>query len=77
MNAANNALLSLAVKAYEKKEMHEDDRELFGRDHRQFLKKELTFRELLESIRHPTGELKKALEAHYTGTIYKRVFKGK
>ena len=77
MNSSNKALLQLALKSYEKKEMHEDDRELFGRDHRQYLKKELTFRELLESIRHPTGELKKALEAYYVGTIYKRSFKGK
>jgi hypothetical protein len=77
MNSANSTLLNLAVKAYEKKEMHEDDRENFGRDHRQYLKKELTFRELLESIRHPTGELKKAMEAHYVGSVYKRVFKGR
>jgi len=70
-------LLKLLIKAYEKNELHEDDRETFGRDHRQYVKKELTFRELLESIRHPKGEIKIAMEAHYLGTIYKRSFKGK
>jgi hypothetical protein len=77
MKSSEQNLLRLALKAYEKNELHEDDRETFGRDHRQFVKKELTFRELLESIRHPRGELKLAMEAHYTGTIYKRSFKGK
>ena len=75
MITADKKLLKLAVAAYENKQLDKFDRINFARDHRQYLRKELTFRELMESIRHPGAELKKALENYYKDTNYKRVFK--
>jgi len=75
MITADKKLLKLAVAAYDNKQLEKFDRINFARDHRQYLRKELTFRELMESIRHPGAELKKALENYYKDTNYKRVFK--
>ena len=77
LTSSQKNLLKLVLQAYEKGQLDKFDRETFRRDHKQFLRNELTFRELLESIRNPSGELKAALEAHYVGSAYKRVFKGK
>lgn len=77
MTAAHKNLLKLVLQAYEKGELDKFDRDTFRRDHKQYERKELTFRELLESIRRPTGELKKAMEEHYSNSAYKRVFKAK
>lgn len=75
MITADKKLLKLVVSAYENKQLEKFDRINFARDHRQYLRKELTFRELMESIRQPGAELKKALENYYKDTNYKRVFK--
>lgn len=75
MSTSEKKLLRLVVKAYENKQLERFDRLNFARDHRQFLRKELTFRELIESIRQPTPELKKALVEYYKGTNYRPLFK--
>lgn len=77
LTSAQKNLLKAVLQAYEKGQLNKFDRETFRRDHKQYLRNELTFRELIESIRSPSGDLKKALEAHYAGSAYKRVFKGK
>jgi len=75
LTASHKNLYKLVLQAYDKGQLTKQDRETFRRDHKQYERKELTFRELLESIRQPTGELKKAMEEHYSTSAYKRVFK--
>jgi hypothetical protein len=75
MTTNNKKLLDLALKAYENKELDRADRFAFARDHKRFANQELTFRELLEAIRTPTGELKEAMKEHYAQTVYNRTFK--
>jgi hypothetical protein len=75
MNNDNKKLLDLALQAYANGELTKEDRKAFSRDHRRFKNDELTFRELLESIRKPSGALKDAMKSHYAGSIYQRSFK--
>ena len=75
MITADKKLLNLALKALAKGELNEEDRFKFSRDHKRYKNQELTFRELLEAIRAPTGDLKVAMVEHYAGTVYRRNFK--
>lgn len=75
MHPENKKLLNLALQAYEKGLLDKKDRTAFSRDHKRFLSKELGFRELMEAIQRPTGDLKEAMKRYYTTTIYNRTFK--
>ena len=75
MDAENSKLLVLALKAFANGELTKKDLFMFSRDHKRYKSKELTFRELMESIREPKGDLKEALVRYYAGSVYSRKFK--
>ncbi|MBV9080694.1 MAG: hypothetical protein JO102_06205 [Elusimicrobia bacterium] len=75
MTTANSRLLKHLREAFENKRLEKMDRINFIRDHSLFLRNELTFRELVDSIRQPAGELREAMEEYYKGSAYRRAFK--
>lgn len=75
MHPENKKLLNLALQALEKGELDKNDSRSFMRDHKRYVNKELMFRELMEAIQKPTGELKAAMKRYYADTVYNRVFK--
>jgi hypothetical protein len=72
---SNNKLMHAALKALANGEMTDEDHARFSRDLRTYKKNELTFRELMETIRQPKGELKIALNDYYSDSAYRRIFK--
>lgn len=75
MISEDKKLLDLCLQALAKGQLDRDDKFKFSRDHRKYQNQELTFRELLESIRKPTGDLKIAMNSHYARSVYQRSFK--
>ena len=76
MTTENKKILDLALQALADGKLDDRDRVAFARDHKRFANKELTFRELVESIRKPpTGDLKTALVEFYEKSQYTRPFK--
>lgn len=70
-------LLNLCLSGFEDKNIDKDNFKSFRNDHAKYLKGELTFREMITSIKEPSGELKEALRNYYARSVYTRVFKGK
>lgn len=64
-----------ALKAFANGEMTDEDQSRFSRDLKSYKRDELTFRELMETIRKPKGDLKNALNNYYSASAYRRLFK--
>ena len=75
MITEDQKVLDLALKALANGELDMKDRGKFAADHKRFKNQELTFRELMESIKKPTGALKDAMKSHYGRSSYTRSFK--
>lgn len=75
MSTGNEKLITLVLQALAKGELTDDDRFNFSRDHRRYKNHELTFRELMDTIRQPKGNLKTAIINYYAGSVYRRKFK--
>lgn len=74
MSKTDAKLLKMCLSGYKDQNIGDDDFRSFSRDYRKYIKGELTFRELLNSIRQPRGTLKKAMQDYYDGSAYHRSF---
>ncbi|MFN0118483.1 MAG: hypothetical protein ACKVQC_09365 [Elusimicrobiota bacterium] len=77
MNKDEKKLLQLCLSSLKDKNIDEENYRSFFKDYTSFMKGALTFREVLASIKHPKGELKEAMQSHYDGSQYHRVFKNR
>jgi len=77
MNTLDKKILKLCVNGLKDNNLDKKNYQFFNRDYVKFNKDEITFRELLESVREPRGELQEAMRSYYDGTNYTRVFKNR
>ena len=70
-------LLKLCLSGLEDNNLNEKNFKAFSKDYAKFSKDELTFRELIASVKDPQGELRDAMRAYYDNSQYVRQFKGR
>lgn len=77
MTNDDKKLLKLCRSSFDDENLDKEAFGEFSRDYAKYSNGELTFRELILSIRTPKGKLKEALQAFYDNSHYSRVFKGR
>ena len=76
MTKDDKKLLKLCLSSFDDNNLDKEGFRKFSLNYTKYSNGELTFRELLESVRAPKGDLKKAMQAYYSDSPYRRVFKG-
>ena len=71
----NKKLLELCLRGLTNKNIDEKNFKDFSKDYTKYPQGELTFRELMASVKQPKGELKEAMLSYYAGSVYQRAFK--
>ena len=75
MTNGDKKLLKLALRGLDDNNLDEKSFKAFSRDYTKYRSNEITFRELLNSITNPKGELKEAMQGYYANSVYTRSFK--
>jgi len=70
-------ILKLCLSSYRSSNLSKDAFVSFSKNYRMYSNTEITFRELMSSIKAPQGELKEAMQSYYDNSQYHRVFKNR